>query len=214
MSNSIEINKLVEYIENHQHFNIIKSNSCFYNNHLGAVLTDIVLQAGLNYKSVVLPRVLNVFKNYNSAHDLKGLLNVIENIGINSFLMWNNETKINRFNNVLDYLIENKINTTFELVEHLNDCKNIEHLLSINGIGNKTIDYFLKLMHVETIAVDRHIIGFLNKANVNFSNYHNAKKIVEYTADILDISRRDIDYSIWFHMSEKSHQQTLQLEFA
>lgn len=213
MSNSIEINKLVEYIENHKNFNIIKSNSCFYNNHLGAVLTDIVLQAGLNYKFVVLPRVLNICKNYDSAHDLKGLLKVVDSIGIDSFLMWNNETKINRFNSVLEYLIENSINNTFELVEHLDDCRNIEHLLSIKGIGNKTIDYFLKLMHVETIAVDRHIIGFLNKANVNFSNYHNAKKIVEYTADILDISRRDIDYSIWFHMSEKSKQKVLELEF-
>ena len=41
MSYSFEINKLVSFIENHSDFNVIRSNSCFYNNHLGAVLADI-----------------------------------------------------------------------------------------------------------------------------------------------------------------------------
>jgi thermostable 8-oxoguanine DNA glycosylase len=67
-------------------------------------------------------------------------------------------------------------------------------------------------MHVDTIAVDRHIINFLNQANISFTNYHNAKKIVEYTADILNISRRDIDYSIWNYMSEKPSQGFLEFD--
>jgi len=213
MSHSVEINKLVEFIENNNEFNIIKSNSCFYNHHFGAVLADIILQAGLNYKSVVLPRVLDIYKNYSSANNLTGIIETIDDIGIEKFLNWKNETKIIRFKSVLEYLLENNINSSIELVEHLGEYRNVERLLSINGIGNKTVDYFLKLMHVETIAVDRHIINFLNQANIDFKDYYNAKKIVEYTADILSISRRDIDYSIWYFMSEKSKQKILEFDF-
>lgn len=212
MSQSVEINKLIVFIENHQNFNIIKSNSCFYNTHLGAVLADIILQAGLNYKTVVLPRVLHIYNNYNNACDLNGLINTINEIGIERFLNWKNEIKLNRFLSVLEYLENNSIKTTSELVDHLKDYTNTECFLSIYGIGNKTIDYFLKLMHIETIAVDRHILNFLNQANVNFTNYHSAKKIVEYTADMLNISRRDIDYSIWNYMSEKPRQRVLEFD--
>lgn len=213
MSQNIEINKLINYIENHQDFNIIKSNSCFYNHHLGAVLTDIILQAGLNYRTVVLPRVLHVYNEFYSANNLDGLLCAINEVGLNNFLNWQNEIKLKRFQFVLDYLANNSIQTTTELLKHLTIDTNLKSFLSIQGIGNKTLDYFFKLMNVETIAVDRHIINFLHQANINYYNYHSAKKIVEYAADILDISRRDIDYSIWNYMSNNSIQKRLEFEF-
>jgi len=213
MSQNIEINKLIQFIENKQDFNIIKSNSCFYNSHLGAVLTDIVLQAGLNYKTVVLPRVLRVYKKYNNAYNLTSLVNTIDEIGVERFLDWKNQIKLKRFESIVEYLINNSIQTTDELLLHLNKEPNIESFLSVQGIGNKTIDYFFKLMHVETIAVDRHIVNFLNQAEVNFNNYHSAKRIVEFTADMLNVSRRDIDYSIWNYMSGNSRHNVLELNF-
>ena len=213
MSQNIEINKLIQFIENKQDFNIIKSNSCFYNSHLGAVLTDIVLQAGLNYKTVVLPRVLRVYKKYNSAYNLNSLVNTIDDIGLERFLDWKNQIKLKRFESIIEYLINNSIQTTDELLIHLNKEPNIENFLLVQGIGNKTIDYFFKLMHVETITVDRHIVNFLNQAEVNFNNYHSAKRIVEFTADILNVSRRDIDYSIWNYMSGNSRHKVLELSF-
>lgn len=68
-------------------------------------------------------------------------------------------------------------------------------------------------MNVETVAVDRHIINFLEQASIEYVNYHGAKKIVEYAADMLEISRRDIDYSIWYFMSEKPKQRILEFDF-
>lgn len=213
MNQNVEVNKLVNYIENHQEFNIIKSNTCFYNTHLGAVLTDIILQAGLNYNTVVFPRVINVFNNFDRASDLNGLTDIINDIGLEKLLNWKNEVKIKRFQSVLEYLKNNSIQTTTELLIHLSYKDNVKNFLSIPGIGNKTIDYFFKLMHLETIAVDRHIIQFLTLANIDFHNYQTAKKIVEYTADILNISRRDIDYSIWHYMSYNSKQSSFEFSF-
>lgn len=212
MNLNTEINKLVCYIENHSEFNLVKCNNCFYNNHLGAILADIILQSGLNYKSVVLPRVLNIFINYKQANNLNGINAVIQEIGIEKFLNWKNEIKLNRYKAILCYLEEYDIHTSYQFVEHLNEYKNTEKVLSIHGVGNKTIDYFRKLMHIETIAVDRHIVGFLNKADVNYKNYQGAKRIVEHTADILNVSRRDIDYSIWHYMSERNKQLSIMFD--
>ena len=125
-------------------------------------------------------------------------------------LNWKNHIKLKRFQSIIDFLIENSIQTTNELLIHLNNGSNIQSFLSIPGIGNKTIDYFFKLMHVDTIAVDRHIIKFLNQAEINFNNYQCAKRIVEFTADMLNVSRRDIDYSIWNYMSSNSYQNVLE----
>jgi len=213
MNQNIEINKLIQFIENKQDFNFVRSNSCFYNNHLGAVLTDIVLQAGLNYKTVVLPRVLRVYKSFHDAYNLENLINIIDDIGLENFLNWKNEVKLKRFQSIIEYLVNNSIHTTNELLVHLDKEINLKNFLSIQGVGNKTIDYFFKLMHIETIAVDRHIINFLNQADVNYNNYHNAKRIVEFTADILNVSRRDIDYSIWYYMSGNSQHKVLELNF-
>mgnify|MGYP001425175538 CR=1 FL=1 len=97
MSQNIEINKLIQFIEGKQDFNLIRSNICFYNNHLGAVLTDIILQAGLNYKTVVLPRVLRVYNNFDEADNLDNLISTINSVGLESFLNWKNHIKLKRF---------------------------------------------------------------------------------------------------------------------
>ena len=209
MSHNIEINKLILFIEKKQDFTIISSNSCFYNHHLGAVLTDIVLQAGLNYNTVVLPRVLRVYMKFSESYNLDNLISTINNIGLERLLNWKNHIKLKRFQFIVDYLIKNSIQTTSDLLLHLNIDSNVDSFLSIKGIGNKTLDYFFKLMHIETIAVDRHIVNFLNHADINFNNYQSAKKIVEFTADILNVSRRDIDYSIWNYMSSNSNQNLI-----
>ncbi|RXG14201.1 hypothetical protein DSM03_101318 [Leeuwenhoekiella aestuarii] len=210
MSQNIEINKLIQFIEGKHDFSLIRSNICFYNNHLGAVLTDIILQAGLNYKTVVLPRVLRVYNNFEEADNLENLIFTINSVGLESFLNWKNHIKLKRFQSVINFLDESSIQTTSELLDYLNDSSNLKYFKSIPGIGDKTIDYFFKLMHVETIAVDRHIINFLNKAEIDYNSYQSAKRIVEFTADMLNVSRRDIDYSIWNYMSGNSFQNVLE----
>ena len=43
---------------------------------------------------------------------------------------------------------------------------NTEYLLSIKGIGPKTVDYLKMLSGCQSIAIDRHLFQFLRLANV------------------------------------------------
>lgn len=80
-------------------------------------------------------------------------------------------------------------------------------------IGDKTYDYLLKLLGVESVAVDRHVYKFVSDAGIIYKDYKEAKQIVEYAADMMQISRRTLDYSIWLYMSNKKRAVQLELCF-
>jgi hypothetical protein len=210
----IHARKLIDFIENEINLELIPSNNCPYDNHIGALFTDIILQAGLNYKHIVSPRVNNVYTNYPEAYTVKKFLNVIEVDGLENIINWKHEIKLKRISDLIFFCIDHKIDSTEELKLFLLQEENKKQFLMINGIGSKTYDYLLKLMNVDTIAVDRHIYSFLEKAGIKTKDYDFSKGIVEFAADIMNVSRRSIDYSIWSYMaySEKKESEQFVLE--
>ena len=54
--------------------------------HIGAVLADSVLQAGLNYANVVKPRIASILRTFPHATTVNVLIEVIEREGSSKFL--------------------------------------------------------------------------------------------------------------------------------
>jgi len=104
---------------------------------------------------------------------------------------------------ILNFAKENQTNTCTDLKIALFKDTFQKEFLSLNGIGPKTLDYTMKLLNFDTVAVDRHIYSFVALANVKTNDYFETKKVVEYAADFLEISRSAIDRSIWVYMSQK-----------
>lgn len=201
MEKLIHARKLVDFIESNSSFKIISPNNCPYNEHIGALFTDIILQAGLNYKHIVFPRVFNLYNEYPEANTVKGFAKLIENKKLETIISWKHHTKLKRINNLIDYCISNHIDSAVEIKAFLLKEENKALFLNIDGIGSKTYDYFLKLLGVDIVAVDRHIFSFLEKVGISKRDYYYSKSIVEFAADLMDISRRSIDYSIWCYMA-------------
>ena len=91
-------------------------------------------------------------------------------------------------------------------------------LVLLNGDNNKRIILCFSCqaspdMGVESVAVDRHVYEFVSDAGIIYKDYKEAKQIVEYAADIMQISRRALDYSIWLYMSNKKRGVQLELCF-
>lgn len=207
MSYIIEARKLANYISSLDII-VYENNKRPVYNHIGALYTDIILQAGLNYKNVVLPRVEHLRKNYPQANTINGFNEAIYRSGLENIILWTHPTKINRIHKLIDYSIIYRINTVNDLILHLSTENNKASILDIDGVGPKTLDYLLKLLSFDTVAVDRHIYSFVKMAGIECVDYHKTKKIVEFAADFLQISRSNIDYSIWIYMSEKSASRT------
>ena len=206
---------LVQYIKSVEdlEFTFKKRNSAY--THIGALFTDIILQAGLNYSTVVKPRVNRVLYDFPQANNLRNLQSVIEQHGLEKIIRWSHPVKIERFLCLLDFCAKREINSCNDLKTFLSKSDNRTLFLSLKGIGPKTLDYTMKLLDFDTIAVDRHIIGFIELAGLKHKDYDFTKRTVEFAADLLEVSRASLDETIWSYMSTKSviDSETPQLKF-
>ena len=171
--------------------------------HIGALIADSVLQAGLNYNTVVYPRVKRILTEFPETRTLDRVYEVIAEDELSDFLMWTHPTKLDRFRKLSQYLIQNQIVTTESLRERLLEVDFQIGLLNIHGIGPKTVDYISCLCGIETIAVDRHVLTFAQEAKIDIHDYESVREIFSYAADLLDISRRNFDSWIWKTVSSR-----------
>lgn len=174
--------------------------------HIGALYTDVILQAGLNYNSVVRPRVQRVLTHYPEANTVGAFRNVLLKEGFEKVIKWNHSIKQERMLRLLDFSGTRGIDTCEDLRQFLKKTYSRQSLLEINGFGPKSLDYLLKLLNFDSVAVDRHIYSFVELAEISVTDYHATKKVVEFAADLLEVSRSSIDYSIWKFMSSKDYK--------
>lgn len=211
---AVKVRDLITHIGNTRGFHLIAAPDCPYRNHIGALLTDVVLQAGLNYQHVVAPRVCKVLNDYPVAYTVKRFSAVLQKYSIETVLDWHDCEKQIRMIRILEFCKAQGIQNSYQLKIYLvNSKSNSDKFKSIRGIGDKTYDYLLKLLGVEGVAVDRHLYKLVSDAGIIYKNYKEAKQIVEYAADMMQISRRTLDYSIWSYMSNKNRGVQLELCF-
>lgn len=175
--------------------------------HIGAVLADSVLQAGLNYAKVGKPRIEFILDEFPRAATVNFLTEVLKTEGSSKFLQWKHDEKISRFDSLVAFVAEAGIETTSELGEALGDYAFRAEIRHLRGVGPKTVDYMGCLVGVDSIAVDRHIRGFAEFAGLENNGYDYLRDVFSFAADLLSISRREFDASIWEFQTEKFSQQ-------
>lgn len=218
MSIAKESRRLANYIiELNNDFTIYYPNNDSCYNHIGALFVDITLQAGLNYKTVVRPRVSRVLLQYPEAFTINKFQELVDSEGLENIIKWKHPLKLKRIQQLLDFYSKNNINTCHDLKIFLTESQNRQKFLELNGVGPKTLDYLMKLLNFDVVAVDRHIYSFVEMAQIENRGYDFTKKVVEYAADFLSISRTSLDYSIWNYMSKKENkiyiENQLRIEF-
>jgi len=167
--------------------------------HMGALLTDAVLQAGLNYEKVVHPRALRVRDTYPEAATTSGFLNVLEERGYQEVLQWKDEEKPARLKRLATFLQGRNVEKVEDLKVWLTRPESRKELREIKGVGPKTADYLPILAGLPSVAVDRHIERFCAEAGIEKNTI---RKAVKEAAAELDMDEGFLDYSIWFYMSQ------------
>lgn len=175
--------------------------------HMGAVLADAILQAGVNYHTVVRTRIERIQAEFPETAMLPGLITLIEREGAERFLLWKHPAKVTRFVSLANFLAKQRVETTAELRGWLCLDSARQDLLSLHGIGPKTRDYLGCLVGIDCIAVDRHIMRFAIDAGVSTTDYECLKLAVSYAADLLGLRRRDFDAWVWRTVSDSAASQ-------
>jgi hypothetical protein len=170
--------------------------------HVGATLTDAILQAGLSYETVVRPRVQRV-QRIPEASTTTGFLTVIRREGIAEVLRgWSEENrKPKTLVAVLELLAADGVESEDQLREWLTTPANRDKLRKVHGVGPKTIDYLQILVGAQSVAPDVHLLRLLSLAGVPSLSYEEAREIVCCTADRMGVPRATLDHSIWRYMS-------------
>ncbi|MBU9685857.1 hypothetical protein C6V06_14395 [Burkholderia gladioli] len=165
--------------------------------HLGAVLADSVLQAGLNYTTVVRPRVVAILRAYPNRFTISSLVALIQDGKASAFLNWRHHEKVTRFEALVVFLKDWGIEDVNDLRVSLASDEFCDALQTINGIGPKTVDYMACLVGIDSIAVDRHVRTFAKTVGVENDDYHFLRKSFCCAADLLSLPRREFDAWLW-----------------
>lgn len=165
--------------------------------HLGAVLADSVLQAGLNYANVVRPRVLAILRVHPNRLTISSLAALIQDGQTGAFLNWRHHEKVTRFETLVIFLKEWGIEDVKDLRAGLASEEFCDAIQTVNGIGPKTVDYMACLVGIDSIAVDRHVRTFAKTVGVENDDYHFLRKSFCSAADLLSLPRREFDAWLW-----------------
>lgn len=193
--------KLQTYIESLHSFPIDTNYESDYD-HMGAIISDSILQAGVNYKTVVEPRINRLLDLFPEAKTTSIFFELINVIGPNYILKWNHHEKPLRLINLTGFLKENYVESHIDLKNWIQIPTNQKELLQINGIGPKTVDYLCKLVNIQTIPIDRHIRSFVNAAGISCNTYLEFQQIVQNTAALLGVTENNLDSAIWQFMTK------------
>jgi hypothetical protein len=204
---------LAAHIGNLADFDLVQDLALPYN-HMGATITDAVLQAGLRYETVVWPRLQHVM-TIPEAATTSGFLAVLRERGGEEVVHWTHPVKLGRMEAVAELFIAEGVENEADL--HVWLCgdpaagdgadaacsANIAKLAAVHGIGPKTIDYFKILCgEQDTAAIDMHLTRFLEQAGVRVTSYEQAREVIAAAAAELGVSAARLDHSIWTYMSK------------
>ena len=197
---------LVAHIGRLAGFSIVEKTGAAYD-HVGAALSDAVLQSGINYRSVVWPRVAHILDLYPKLRTSPEFYALLRAHGAKTILNWKHEEKPRRLTELTRYCVQHNLVSCEDIAEHVCRGSGRQGLLAIRGIGPKTIDYLSGLLGIDAVAVDRHIFSFLRQAGVETADYQFVRRTVVKAAELIGISGRSLDYSIWaFGAAQRSRE--------
>lgn len=194
--------RLAAYVVRRPGFRFVE---CGRHVHIGALLADGALQAGLNYRTVVFPRVSRLEHLFPMARTMTGLVSTLFQRGAAELLDWKHQEKLNRFELLVEFF-RDRADSVADVAVCLSSDQSMSQLLALRGIGAKTGDYLFRLAGGAEVAVDRHVIRFVQDAGIPHESYEATKRIVNSTADLLGVSRGCFDASIWHFMSAQAQK--------
>jgi len=176
--------------------------------HMGAVIVDAILQAGVSYDSVVRPRVRRLLQEHPTCTTTTAFLKLLEEVGAGPLLTWQHDEKINRVFGATRFFKAEGVETEDDLKSWLDQPANMARLKHLRGVGDKTADYFKLLVGFKTNAVDRHLAAFASGAGILSSGYAETSATINAAADMLGVDRAIFDHSIWKYMSTRRDRRT------
>ena len=164
---------------------------------MGALLTDAGLQAGISYRTVVVPRVARLVATWPDARTVTNFLHRIDDEGLHEVLDWPDPEKPGRIRRLADLLSAEGVDTVDDLAEWVGQPESRAKLKALKGIKDKTADYIANLAGKPVAAVDRHLRTFVEGSGVKAESYNDVHRLLACVATVLGVDLGALDRMIW-----------------
>jgi hypothetical protein len=171
--------------------------------HVGAVLAEAALQAGLNYEAVVVPRVKRFVKDYPAAAKVSGLTALLASGDVAVVLGIKNARKCQTFSDLARLLTTEGVETAEQFRAWLERGDSRAKLLRVPGVGVKTAAYVRLLVGLPAIAIDVHLRRAASQVGVVGSD-EELERLYTLAAAEAGIALADLDGSLWQQGSDSS----------
>ena len=174
--------------------------------HVGAVLAEAALQAGLNYESVVVPRVKRFVKEYPAAASVSGLAALLGSGDIAVVLGINNARKCRTFSDLAHLLTAEGVETADQLRTWIERSDSRSKLLRVPGVGVKTAAYIRLLLGLPAIAIDVHLRRAASEVGVVCSD-EELERLYTLAAVHAGVALAELDGSLWQQGADQSKKR-------
>jgi len=199
---SSDSHTLAAYVRTHPTFRMLDRVEDPYK-HMGATLTDGVLQRGMRYRTHVRPKVDALRAAYPDATTISVFAGVLVRDSPPIVVHWRGQEKLDTLAALIALLQRDGVESEDDFRTWIQQPGHLARLRTIKGIKDKTAHYFEILLGLESTAVDTHLFAFLAEAGVATSDYARARATIVDAAALLQVSLRIFDHSMWKYMSER-----------
>lgn len=170
--------------------------------HIGALITDSVLQRRQKYKATVFPRVQALVREWPDAETTSGFKTRIEQGGLSDIIRWNGYQRLRQIDEMVAAFEAEWIDDVASLHQRLQESPKREEfrtaLRKVHQVGPKTVDYMDILAGVETgTAVDSRIRKHRKSAGVSNLTYAHVQGAMRKAADLRNWRHGDLDAALW-----------------
>lgn len=170
--------------------------------HIGALITDSVLQRRQKYKATVYPRVQALVEEWPDAATTSGFRARINQGGLSDIIRWNGQQRLQQIEDMVAVFDALEIEDVETLHKRLQPGPKRDEfrtvLRKVRHVGPKTVDYMDILAGVETgTAVDSRIKKHMKSAGVSNLTYSHVQGVMRKAADLRKWRHGDLDAALW-----------------
>ena len=209
MQKKVEATKLVRYVGS---LSLKIPTRKPPNRHVGAIISDAVMQVGHNYENQVRKPIVSLRRRYPRAATVSGFLHLLGTVGAQQLLGgWKGQREHRRLSDHAKFFAGQGINTFDELAVWLQAESNRDSLIRARlGIKDKTADYYRVLVGLpDAVKVDSRVEEFLADAGIDVTKYAytDLRAIVQLAARQLGETPINLEGAIWDYKGNKGERR-------
>jgi hypothetical protein len=178
--------------------------------HMGAIVCDAGLQAGVRYDTVVRPRVEHLIAAWPDATLSTFEAHIEDPPALEKVLRFKGR-KLDTIRQLTSHLRAEQIDTVQEFSAWLDLPSNATSLFEIKGIKDKTVDYLRLLVGLPGAAVDRHLRRFVQRAWPAATTYVEVHDLVVRAAEAGGHDLGGLEHAIWNYESRQLRSTAAQI---